>query len=204
MKTSKRLLLGLCVAGASLLTVAGAQAQSSTSTTSSAYMGFLPSGDSYVGLGVGRSDFSVGNGIGVFNRDQGDTVYNLSTGHYTHKNFGVELGYTDFGRIARAGGTTKAQGLNLSVIGRAPLGTSFNLLGKLGTTYGLTDVSSAAGSGVVSGTENGFGWSYGVGAEYLFNPKWSAIVQYDEHQLKFAGDNRDKVGVAYIGVRYLF
>ncbi|OGB29733.1 MAG: hypothetical protein A3F78_17820 [Burkholderiales bacterium RIFCSPLOWO2_12_FULL_61_40] len=203
MKTSHHLLLGFCVAGASLLTVAGAQAQSNTSKASSGYMDF-PSGDSYVGLGAGRSDFSVGNGIGAFNRDQGDTAYNLSTGHYTHQNFGVELGYTDFGRIARAGGTTKAQGLNLSLIGRAPLGTSFNLLAKLGTTYGQTDVSSAAGSGIVSGTENGFGWSYGVGAEYLFNPKWSAVVQYDEHQLKFAGDNRDKVGVAYVGVRYLF
>lgn len=202
MKTSHHLLLGLCVAGASLVTVAGAQAQSSTSSAYNSM--FNPSGDSYVGLNVGRSDYSVGNGIGVFNRDQGDTAYNLSTGHYTHKNIGVELGYTDFGRIARAGGTTKAQGLNLSVIGRAPLGTSFNVLGKIGTTYGLTDVSSAAGSGIVSGTENSFGWSYGVGAEYLFNPKWSAIVQYDEHQLKFAGDNRDKVGAAYLGVRYLF
>jgi OmpA-OmpF porin, OOP family len=34
-------------------------------------------------------------------------------------------------------------GINFSLIGRAPMSSNFNVLGKVGTTYGPTDVSSA-------------------------------------------------------------
>ncbi|WP_114970924.1 outer membrane protein [Rhodoferax ferrireducens] len=47
-------------------------------------------------------------------------------------------------------------------------------------------------------------WSYGVGAEYKFTPQWSAVLQYDEHDLKFAGDNRDRISVVSLGARYRF
>ena len=61
----------------------------------------------------------------------------------TSAGFGFELGYTDFSQVNRAGGRTKANGVNLSLIGKLPLGDAFNLLGKVGTLYGRTDVSSA-------------------------------------------------------------
>ena len=161
-------------------------------------------GNSYIGLNAGRSDFSVGNGIGVFTHDQGDVAYNIYAGSYFNNNFGFEFGYTDFGRVNRAGGSTKADGINLSLIGKLPVGSSFNLLGKVGTTYGRTDVSSAAGSGVTAGSDSGFDWAYGVGAEFAFNPQWSAVLQYDEHYLKFAGGSRDRVSAAALGLRYGF
>lgn len=201
MKKSRRIISSLFIAAASLGAVAGAQAQSSTSSTGYALYG---AGNSYIGLNGGRSDFSVGNGIGIFTHDQGDVAYNIYADSYFSNNFGFEFGYTDFGRVNRAGGSTKADGINLSLVGRLPLGTSFNLLGKVGTTYGRTDVSSAAGSGVTAGSESGFDWSYGVGAEYMFNPQWSAVLQYDEHQLKFAGDDHSRVSATTLGVRYRF
>jgi hypothetical protein len=43
----------------------------------------------------------------------------------------------------RAGSSTKMDGINFSLIGRAPMSSNFNVLGKVGTTYGPTDVSSA-------------------------------------------------------------
>jgi OOP family OmpA-OmpF porin len=203
MKKSHRLISGLLVAAASLAAVVGAQAQSSESSSRSGYGMYCP-GTGYVGLNAGRSDFMVGNGVGIFNHDQGDTAYNIYAGGYFSNNFGVEIGYTDFGSVNRAGGRTKADGLNLSLVGKLPVSNMFNLLGKIGATYGRTDVSSAAGSGVTAGTENGFDWSYGVGAEYSFTPKWSAVVQYDEHYLKFPGSGRDRVSAATLGVRYGF
>lgn len=203
MTKQHRIVTRLCVAVASLAAVAGAQAQTSASSASSGYA-LYGAGSSYVGLNLGQSDFSLGSGTGLFESEKRDTAYSLYVGSYFNANFGFEMGYTDFGKVKRAGGSTTADGINLSLVGRLPLGASFNLLGKLGTTYGRTDVSSAVGSGVPAGSENGFGWSYGVGAEYLFTPQWSAVLQYDEHELEFAGSGRERISATSLGVRYRF
>lgn len=200
MNSSKRFLSAIVVAAASLTAVAGAQAQSAVDGPYS----FYSPGSAYVGLNAGKSDFSVGNGTGFFTSDNKDTTYGIYGGTYFTPYFGAELGYTNFGKINRAGGQTKAEGINASLIGRLPLSPQFNLLGKLGTTYGRTDVSSAFGSGVVPGKETGFDVSYGIGAEYAFTSAISGVVQYDEHKMKFAGGNNDRVGAATAGVRFKF
>ena len=159
---------------------------------------------SYIELGVGQSDYSLGNGTGLFGADRRDTSYSLRAGGFSSNNLGAEIGYTDFGSINRAGGTTKAQGINLSVLGKLPLNASFNLLGKLGTTYARTRVSSDPLSGVAQGSERGFGLSYGLGAEYVFSPQWSTVLQYESQKLKFAGDETDRVGLTTLSARYRF
>jgi hypothetical protein len=165
-------------------------------------------GSGYVGLNLGRSDYSLESGLRGFgfnfNDDDTDTSVNLYAGSFFNPNFGLELGYTHFGKINRGGGDTEAEGVNLSLVGRAPMSSQFNLLGKLGTTYGWTDVSAAPGSGIASGNESGFGVSYGIGAEYVFSPQLSAVLQYDEHRLKFAGTGRDRVSATSVGLRYRF
>lgn len=203
MNISTRNVSRLYVAVAAVVTVAGALAQSSSSQTNANYA-LYGSGNGYIGLNAGESDFSLNNGTGLFSSEDHDTSYNIYAGSYFNQNFGFELGYTDFGKIGRAGGSTKADGVNFSLVGRIPLGSSFNLLGKLGTTYGRTEVSSALGSGVQPGSENGFGWSYGVGAEYVFNSQWSAVLQHDAYDLKFVGSGRDRISATTLGFRYRF
>lgn len=193
-----KILLSSIVAAAAMTAAVGVQAQ--TNSNYSLY----GANSSYVGVNIGKSDFSLGNGIGLFPSDQRDTAYNIYAGSYFNPNFGLELGYTNFGEIARAGGTTKAQGVNLSLVGMYPLTSSFHLLGKVGTTYGRTDVSSSPLSGVASGSESGFGLSYGLGVEYAFNPQLSAVLQYDEHNMKFAGTGREGIGATTVGLRYRF
>lgn len=186
----------LATAAACLLAL-GAQAQSTASKL------YAP-GSSYVELGIGQSDFSLGNGSGLFGADKRDTAYTLRGGSYASNNLGAEIGYTDFGSVNRGGGTTHAQGINLSVLGKLPLNASFNLLGKIGTTYGHTRVSSSPFSGIAAGSESGFGLSYGLGAEYLFSPQWSGALQYESHKLKFAGDQTDRIGLTTLSARYRF
>lgn len=189
-------------AAVAALTLAGAvSAQTnSNNTTRTSYMG-----SSYIDVGVGESDFSLGNGIGIFGADQGDRSYSLRFGRYINENWGMELGYTDFGSINRAGGRTKADGINISLIGKMPLGaSSFNLLGKVGTTYSRTDVSSDITSGIVPGSDKGFKMSYGVGVEYGFTPQMSVALQYETHNMKFAGDRDDRVGATTLSARYSF
>jgi opacity protein-like surface antigen len=125
-------------------------------------------------------------------------------GNYFSPNLGIELGYTDFGSVARAGGKTKADGINLSLIGKMPLNPAFNLLGKIGTTYSRTEVTSNPISGVVPGSENGWGLSYGLGVEYVFSPQWSTVLQYESQKMKFAGDRDERVGVTSLAVRFTY
>lgn len=197
MKKLSPTLTRLLIAAAVCTVAMGAQAQSSMSKI------YAP-GSSYVELGIGKSDYSLGNGIGVFDSDQGDTSYSVRGGSFFNNNVGMEIGYANFGTINRAGGTTKAQGLNLSLVGKMPLNANFNLLAKIGTTYSHTEVSSDPASGIVAGSESGFGLSYGIGAEYLFSPQWSGVLQYESQNLKFAGDRTDRVGVTSLSARYRF
>lgn len=186
---------------AALTGAVGAQAQMSN------YSLYAP-GSGYVGVNIGQSDYSLEGGLRGFgfnfDADDKDTAFNIYTGSFFHPNFGFEVGYTHFGKIDRAGGSTKAEGINLSLVGRAPVSQQFNLLAKLGTTYGWTDVSAVPATGIASGDEKGFGMSYGLGAEYAFNPTMSAVLQYDEHRLKFAGTGRDRVSTTTVGLRYRF
>jgi hypothetical protein len=170
------------------------------------YAPMTGNGASYIGLSGGPSDFSRSRGgIGLFNNGDHDTAYSLMAGSYfINPNVGMELGYTNFGSVPRGGGNTKAEGINVSLIGKLPVGNSFNLLGKVGTTYGHTEVSSNPASGIQSGSESGFDWSYGVGAELVINPQWSAVVQYDEHYLKFAGTSSERITTTIIGARMHF
>lgn len=200
MKKSLRITASLLVVAASFTLVGVAQAQNANTNTTPSYR----AGGAYFDLNVGRSDFSLGNGIGVWDSDEGNTAYSAHIGSYFNDNMGMELGYTDFGKINRAGGSTRARGISLSLVGKLPLSPSFNLLGKIGTTYSDTDTSANPASGVATGSENGFGLSYGVGAEYAFTPQWSALLQYESHDLKFAGDSNERVGVTTLGVRYRY
>lgn len=199
MTSFSRTLSATCVAIAALTSGMAAHAQS----TSGGYSMYSP-GSGYIGLNAGQSDYRIGNGNGTTASDPKDTAYSIYGGSYFNNNFGFEIGYNDFGRITRGGGTTKAEGINLDLVGRLPLSNSFNLLGKVGTTYTRTDTSATLASGVTSGRESDWGWNYGIGVEWAFNPAWSAVLQYDEHDAKFAGGSKDSINVTSVGLRYRF
>ena len=185
--------------------LSSAQAQTiSTSPVAPTYINNLA--NSYIGLNLGSSDLSQNaRDFGIFPNETRGHATNVYFGQYGYRqNMGFEVGYTDFGNVSRSGGTTRAEGLNLSVIGRLPMSTTFNLLGKLGGTYGRTNVSAAAGSGATTGNVEGFDWSYGVGAELAFTTALSAVLQYDEHYMKFVGDQKNRVSATTLGLRYRY
>jgi hypothetical protein len=71
-------------------------------------------------------------------------------------------------------------------------------------SYDFSDVSANPASGIASGSESGWGVNYGIGAEYMFSTNVSAVLQYDEYRLKFAGQGRDKIATTSLGIRYNF
>ena len=102
-----------------------------------------------------------------------------------------------------AGGTTRAQGLNLSLVGRVPVGP-VNLFGKLGTTYGRTKVSADAASGVVTGKDSGWNGAYGVGIGFDLTPSSSIVLEWERHDFDFAGIGRQPVKATSIGYVHRF
>ncbi len=205
-----RMLPAAALSVAALGTSGIASAQITASSSSSGPW-VRPPGSSYIGLNIGRSDYSFSKGSGVFRSDTEDTTYGIKVGSYFTNYAGLELGYIDFGDAARGGGGTDAQGFNISLVGRFPfgertgfLGDSFNLLGKIGTTYSRTETTALPDSGIQSGKEDGFRPSWGLGAEYRFASNISAVLQYDRHYVEFAGDEKDHIGVTSVGLRYNF
>jgi OOP family OmpA-OmpF porin len=200
MKAFSRALAPLALAAITAVAALPAAAQTSTSSSSSMMPG-LSRG--YMGLNIGKSDFRAGCGNGAFACDDSDTAGSIYFGSMFRDNLGAELGYVNMGRVSRGGGDTKAHGLNLSLVGKAALTPAFSLLGKVGTTYGRTKTTSAAGSGVTAGSDNGFGLSYGIGASYDFTPNVAATINWDSHDFRFAG-GRDPVRMTSVGLQYKF
>jgi OOP family OmpA-OmpF porin len=158
-------------------------------------------GRSYLGLNVGRSHYSLPCGSATLLCDDTDRSVQLYTGKMIGDFWGVELGYLNMGRIARVGGDTSATGLNLRLVGKAPLGGSFGVFGKIGTTYGRAEGSALAGSGIAAGSERGFGPSYGAGVSFDFNPRVSATLAWDSNDFRFAGTGRDPVRSTSLGLQ---
>jgi len=170
-------------------------------TTSSNWFG---SGHRYLGLNLGRSHYGVDCGGTAFVCDTSDRSVQVTAGAMASDYWGVELGYMDLGRIARAGGKTKAQGLNLSLVGKAPVVQQFSVFGKVGTTYGRTETSAAVGSGVAAGTRHGLGLSYGAGVSWDFTPRLSATLEWDSNDFRFASGGRDPVRSTSLGLQYRY
>ncbi len=203
MKTPHVLLVPFLAA--SLSFSAFAQAPATSPQDSATARSLLPAkGRGYVGLSLGPSRFSTHCGVTTLNCDSSDNSVQISAGSMLGNFWGVELAYLDMGRISRGGGTTRAQGLNLSVVGKAPLWQSLGVFGKIGTTYGRTETSALLGSGVNNGTDRGFGLSYGAGVSYDFTPRLSATLAWDSHDFRFAGSGRDPVRSTSLGLQYKY
>ena len=204
---ARHVLLGTAMA-VGLAASASAQTPASSagsSQDSSAVRSFLPAkGRGYVGLSLGRSRYSAPCGATSFNCDSTDNSVQISAGTMVGNFWGVELAYLDMGRMSRGGGTTRAQGLNMSLVGKAPLWQSLGVFGKVGATYGRTQTSVAAGSTLPSGSDRGFGLSYGAGVSYDFTPQLSATFGIDSHDFRFAGSGRDPVRSTNLGLQYKY
>jgi OmpA-OmpF porin, OOP family len=199
-----RTLLCLVFAAAASLSLPVA-AQTQPGGADSARTSLVPAASrSYLGLNLGRSNYNIPCGNLTLLCDDSDRSVRLYAGTMVGDFWGVELGYINMGRVARAGGDTRAQGLNLSMVGKAPVARSFGVFGKVGTTWGRTESSALAGSGIASGSERGFGLSYGAGVSYDFTPRLSAILEWESHDFRFAGSGRDPVRSTSLGLQYRY
>lgn len=202
------------VLAASLVAPAFAQDTGDSSTTDSATSGaagstraadswWVPgSGRTAIGLNVGRSDFQAPCG-NVFSCDDSDRYWALYGRAMANDFWGSEVAFVDMGQMERAGGTTRARGLNVSLVGRVPIAQSLGAFGKVGAMYGRTRTSTAAGADIAGGNENGFGLTVGAGLSWDFSPRVSAVLEWDRYNFRFQG-GRDAVNTASLGLQYRY
>lgn len=199
-------LAAITAAAAAWVLPAAAQTQGSPAAPAAGSASSFTSGSNrgYLGLTVGRSDYRMGCSATTLSCDDSSSSIHIYTGTPRGNFWGAELGYINMGRATRAGSRAKAEGMNVSLVGRASIANSFRVFGKLGTTYGHTDTSSALGSGMATGSESGFGLSYGAGVSFDFTPKLSATLGWDSHDFRFPGGARDPVRATSLGLQYRY
>ncbi len=190
-------ILPLAFAVAGMAAALPAAAQSSSSSV----LPYTSSG--YVGINVGKPDYKVDCDSSVFSCNDPDASVHVYTGGMFNDWAGLELGYLDFGKADRLGGDTRARGINLSLVGRVPLG-AFSVYGKLGTTYSRTRVSVSPLSTEPSGKDSSWGAAYGIGAGYDFTPNWSVVLEANRHEMHFVGAGRENVDTLSLGLKYRF
>ena len=206
MTSNLRALTHGAVAMAALGIAFGACAQSSQSSLAREIGDAGPqAGKSFIDLSVGKATYntSCGNVAGL-TCSRGTTSYSLTAGNMITDNIGVELSAMNLGKADRAGGSVSARGLNLSAVGRVPLGDSFALEGKFGPTYGVTHVTAATEAGLVSGRANGVGLGYGVALDINVTRGLHGSIGWEQHDFKFAGQGRSNVSNLTLALGYTF
>lgn len=160
--------------------------------------GWQPSTRSSLGLQLeaGQTGFPCASTALVC--DAGDRTAHLRATAMVGRYWGLALGYAESGRPAV--GENRAQGMNLSLVGKAPLGGSFGVFGKLGTTYARPDMAAALGAG----PERAFGLSYGAGLSFAFTPRLSATLEWDSNDFRFPGTVREPVRSTSLGLQYRY
>ena len=164
---------------------------------------YTPTGGRYVGIDIGNAKFSGGCGLGGLPCEDNSDAYSIYAGGMWNKNLGLEIGMSDFGKIDRAGGSTKAYGFSLKAVGVTSLTESLNAFAKAGTLYSRSSVTADAASGLTTGSDTNWGLTYGVGLSFDFSPKVAATLSWDRSNVHFAG-SQEHINATSLGLKYRF
>jgi OOP family OmpA-OmpF porin len=156
-----------------------------------------------VGGQVGQSKIKVDCPAGL-TCDDTDTAFRIFGGYNFNKNFGVELGYADLGKVTVSGfglsGDIKATAWDIMAVGTLPIHEKFDLYGKLGWYFADSKASGSIGGGSESNND----LTYAIGGAYNFNKNLAVRLEWQQYK-SVGGDNSNgDVDVIGVGVVYKF
>ncbi|MGY0652479.1 outer membrane beta-barrel protein [Luteimonas sp. A537] len=145
----------------------------------------------YAGAGVGQSMIDEGW------LDEEETGFQAFGGYQMHPNWGVELGYTDFGDIDISGvASLEADTVSLVAVGTLPFTEKFSGYAKGGFHSWDADLRAP---GIGRASDDGTDPTYGLGLQYRFTDTFALRGEYS----RFEMDDAD-VDLAQVQVRFDF
>ena len=125
--------------------------------------------------------------------DDSDYAYKIFGGYKVNKYFAVEGSWTDLGEATysatvvspisgNANASWEASAFALSALGILPLGSQFELFGKVGITFWDADARvSFDGAELDAADDDGSGVLYGVGASFNFTPNLGVRAEWERY-----------------------
>ena len=183
----------------------------------------------YVGgnLGGTRADFNnetvnrdlaskgfIVNSTTTDNRSNGGKLFG---GYQLTPNFAVEAGYFDLGRFSYGSnttplgsfnGSTRVNGLNLDLVGTAPVSDRFSVFGRVGAAY-AQNRGSFASTGFVplnlsNPRRNDTNLKVGLGVQYAITEALSVRAEIERYRISDPIRNRANIDMASLGLVYYF
>lgn len=192
--------LGL-VSAAAMSLPSVSMAQSTMDSMTKAVTG--PDSGWLVGGQIGQSKIKLDCPAGV-SCDDTDTAFRIFGGYNINKNFGVELGYADLGKVTVSAlgisGDVKATAWDIMAVGTLPLGSNFDLYGKLGWYFADSKTSGSIGGGSESNND----LTYAFGGAYNFNKNLAVRLEWQQYKSVGSDSDNGDVDVIAVGVVYKF
>jgi len=170
----------------------------------------------YVGLSVGQSQ-AADTCEGIPGCDDKDTAFKIFGGYQVNRNFAIEGGYTDLGKVtinvSGPGGNLnaniKANAWEVVGVGMLPLADRFSLFGKIGLYRGEVE---GTGSGVVLGTpislsgkDTNTDLTFGVGVKFDITNNFALRGEWQRYSSMGGSDvGESDVDVLSVGVAFKF
>ena len=182
----------------------------------------------YGGLSIGQSrgkihDERIAGELAA----QGETVtsiddkdiglgFKLFAGRKFNRNFAVEGGYFNLGKLGFSADTTtgsltgsiKLQGMNLDAVGILPFTEKFSALGRVGFTYTQArDTFTSTGSVVVSDPnprKSEGNYKVGLGVQYDLTRALGLRGEWERYRVNDAVGNKGDVDLFLVGLVYTF
>jgi len=185
----------------------------------------------YGGLSIGQSRTGIhheriANQVGVpvtgisFDDDDRDVGFKLLAGRKFSKNFAVEGGYFNLGKLGFTAtyppansftGDIKVQGLNLDAVGILPFTEKFSAFARLGLIYTEgKDRFTGAGDGAAVAASNPnpkeseAKYKYGVGLQYDLTRAWGLRGEWERYRVDDAVGNKGDIDLVSVGLIYRF
>lgn len=193
--------------------------------------GFAQNAGWYVGGNIGGTAATIDDGritsglagqglatTGISDRDT-DTGFRLFGGYQLNRNFAIEAGWFDLGKMGFTANTSppgtlngdaRFDGVNLDLVGFLPLTQQLDLLGRIGIAYVHTR-GTFSSSGAVLMPYSGTGTSanhtdvkFGGGLAWHLTPAWELRAEAERFRVDDSVGNRGHVDLFSVGIVYRF
>jgi len=159
-------------------------------------------GNGLVGLSAGQT--SLDNDVAGTDYSANDTGWKLFGGYDFVRYFGVEGGYTDMGSMSTSYAgtdvTSDISGFGIYARGMVPIGSSFELFGKVGYLMWDADTTVEAGALSASASDSGNDLAFGAGAAWHFNERYGVRLEYEVFDI----EETDTTSFASVGFAFSF